>query len=463
MSKTPQRQLTDKILNRIQSSNLKIYDQDQGKSISEVKKNKISCNSCLKVQHKVIPLKELQKDASLLNDTFVKGKYQQGRIEKTLTYNQLEMISIKSDKQSEDLRLMHSQIVSSQLNILRKKEEYQNSQRTMLKTLENNLRNNLIQLTNLKIPQLDKIIQQHQEMVSQVVSQQQDQFLNDQYTSIQDHLQFQQNQQEQLIRQLKSKVIYQNLLFTKLQQSVNEPLLGMAGLLQTVGSLKGQIDLLNDQINQKDKEISQQQYQLNKIHSHLDKLKELLIKYPTMFREETTYSVINIKELQYDLESLYLKYSQFKASDQIIKQKQDDYDELFKKLNEERAQFENQLRETSNLKDPKLRTLIQDLSRLILSKDPDGMTKELRDLIRDIFVLNHRDIIEEKDNQIQLLKDQVARFGQDSDFRGSFGGQVDILKIPLFDEIEYQYLSQSTRNMPVQDQMILQISSNSIL
>ena len=43
--------------------------------------------------------------------------------------------------------------------------------------------------------------------------------------------------------------------------------------------------------------------------SHLDKLKELLIKYPTMFREETTYSVINIKELQYDLESLYLKYS----------------------------------------------------------------------------------------------------------------------------------------------------------
>ncbi len=33
------------------------------------------------------------------------------------------------------------------------------------------------------------------------------------------------------------------------------------------------------------------------------------------------------------------------------------------------------------------------------------MTKELRDLIRDIFVLNHRDIIEEKDNQIQLLKD----------------------------------------------------------
>lgn len=37
-------------------------------------------------------------------------------------------------------------------------------------------------------------------------------------------------------------------------------------------------------------------------------------------------------------------------------------------------------------KDPKLKRIIEDLSRLILSKDPNGMSNELRDLIKELYL-----------------------------------------------------------------------------
>lgn len=51
------------------------------------------------------------------------------------------------------------------------------------------------------------------------------------------------------------------------------------------------------------------------------------------------------------------------------------------------------VKQESYNKDPKLKKIIEDLSRLILSKDPNGMSNELRELIKELYLKNHQDVI----------------------------------------------------------------------
>ncbi|CAD8141724.1 unnamed protein product [Paramecium pentaurelia] len=441
-NKTPTKDyITDKILSRIQSSNIQIYNQDQGKMIVETKKKKLCCESCLQQDVKFLPNSEIQKNNKLQNDRTVKELYQNGVKHYKLGYFNLDPISIQYDGKYERLRLDHFEVVQKLLFHLKFKEKFQSNIKNVLFKIEQNIRDNHNSLNSLlqqEIPfrdQLEKVQKYNQAVIALCVSQESDTFFDDESQQCNINYQIAINEQERTISRLKTQVQHQNVLLHKIQQSINEPMLGVAGLLNQVGQFKQKIEELNKEIENKNNELIQEQFQLQTVHSILDKIKKLLQKYPTLFREITANNIINIKEFQYDLEQLYLLYSQGKQYEKNMAALQNQYDSLFKELQDEKINQSKMVKQESYNKDPKLKKIIEDLSRLILSKDPNGMSNELRELIKELYLKNHQDVIQDQERQIQMLKDQVNQIGIEyENFRTSVRHPE---KAPYFEEDQY--------------------------
>ncbi|CAD8059456.1 unnamed protein product [Paramecium sonneborni] len=443
-NKTPTKDkdyITDKILSRIQSSNIQIYNQDQGKMIVETKKKKLCCDSCLQQDVKFLPNSDIQKNNKLQNDRTVKELYQNGIKHYKLGYFNLDSISIQYDGKYERLRLDHFEVVQKLLFHLKLKEKFQSNIKSVLFKIEQNIRDNHNSLNSLlqqEIPfrdQLEKIQKYNQAVIALCVSQESDTYFDDENQHSQINYQIAINEQERMISRLKTQVQHQNVLIHRIQQSVNEPMLGVAGLLNQVGQFKQKIEELNKEIENKNNELIQEQFQLQAVHSILDKIKNLLQKYPTLFRDITANNIINIKEFQYDLEQLYLLYSQGKQYEMNMNALQNQYDNLFKELQDEKIN-QSKIKQEAYNKDPKLKKIIEDLSRLILSKDPNGMSNELRELIKELYLKNHQDVIQDQERQIQALKDQVNQIGIEyENFRTSVRHSDN--KAPYFEEDQY--------------------------
>ncbi|CAK88177.1 unnamed protein product (macronuclear) [Paramecium tetraurelia] len=409
--------------------------------IVETKKKKLCCESCLQQDVKFLPPSEIQKNNKLQNDKAVKELYQNGVKHYKLGYFNLDPISIQYDGKYERLRLDHFEVVQKLLFHLKLKEKFQSNIKNVLFKIEQNIRDNhnsLNQLLQQEVPfrdQLEKVQKYNQAVIALCVSQESDTYFDDENQQCQINYQIAINEQERTISRLKTQVQHQNVLIHKIQQSINEPMLGVAGLLNQVGQFKQRIEELNTEIENKNNELVQEQFQLQTVHSILDKIKNLLQKYPSLFREITANNIINIKEFQYDLEQLYLLYSQGKQYEKNMAALQNQYDSLFKELQDEKINQSKMVKQESYNKDPKLKKIIEDLSRLILSKDPNGMSNELRDLIKDLYLKNHQDVIQDQERQIQLLKNQVNQIGIEyENFRTSVRHSD---KPPYFEEDQY--------------------------
>lgn len=142
-SKTPTKDpITEKILNRIPSSNLKVQDHDSGKLITETKKKKLTCETCLYQEKKFLPKGDIRKNAKLAHNKEVAALYSNGVRNFRLDFYQMDPITIVSDDRLEKLRLDHSEVVKKLLFEYKTREAFQKEMKSLLLKLEQSLRTN---------------------------------------------------------------------------------------------------------------------------------------------------------------------------------------------------------------------------------------------------------------------------------------------------------------------------------